>query len=105
MAKRKNKGKEEKDEEDLLFWAANLSHVIIYGKLFNRIRYDGGKGKNCPGCHKSKGALHDLCCPEESCAFCEKPSLSCLCSPNLEDLEIDHPHKIHDSPWRKDDSN
>jgi len=86
----KKKKQTDKQEEDLLLWAANLPNTIIYGRLYARIRYDGSKGAHCPGCHKKKGSYHDTACFLESCPVCRGTFVSCNCDPDIENAERDN---------------
>lgn len=94
MARGKKKKKEktetqEEEKEDLLTYFASLGTVIIYGKEYQRIRYDGVKSKNCPGCHVQKDCLHDVACHFEICAHCGFSSWGCNCDPDIQNFEKD----------------
>lgn len=80
---------ESEEKEDLLFYFANISYVVIYGMKLNRIRYGGETGKNCDGCHKSIDHLHDICCPREICPQCSGYLLECSCDPDVANAEVD----------------
>lgn len=88
--KRKTRKQEEdKEPEDLLSWASNLSHVTIYGRSYPRIRYDGSEGKSCPGCHHHDGELHECSCPKEICPMCKGISIDCKCDPDVSNADKD----------------
>lgn len=93
----KKKGKKIKNE-DLILYFASLPTVVIYGKVFDRVRYRGENGKNCPGCHKLTGHLHDLCCPEELCPCCKGAAIGCLCDPDIENAVKDNFIECLDNP-------
>lgn len=86
----------EKPPEDLLFYFDNVPDVIIYGKRYLRIPYDGSAGASCPGCHCEIKALHRVACGGfggqggEFCPLCKGLAVTCPCSPNIEDAEKDY---------------
>jgi len=82
--KKTRKQEEDKQPEDLLVWASNLSTVIIFGKPYSRIRYGGEKGNACPGCHASKGKYHQCSCPQECCPYCRGIAIDCPCESDVE---------------------
>lgn len=92
MARKKKTRKQEegKESEDLLFWASNLSTVVIYGRVYKRIPYDGSEGKSCPGCHHQNGMLHECACPKEICPHCCGNAVDCKCDPDVLNAEKDH---------------
>jgi hypothetical protein len=87
--KKTRKQEEESEGEDLLAWASNLTTVIIYGKTYQRIRYDGSEGRTCSGCHAKNNQLHQCACEKEYCPHCRGYSVACKCDPDVANAEVD----------------
>lgn len=78
----------EEPEEDLLLWAEGLTTVVIYGRVMQRLKYDGVS--DCSQCHAKPGRNHALCCPAEICVHCRGQALFCKCDPDILNAERDN---------------
>ncbi len=87
--KKTRKQEEESEGEDLLAWASNLTTVIIYGKTYQRIRYDGSEGRTCSQCHTKIGHLHQVSCSRSICPYCKGFDTLCPCDPDVANAEVD----------------
>jgi len=58
----------------------NVSHVLVAGKLYERIPY-GGYGEDaserCPDCGATEGNYHHYGCDNERCPYCRGQMIGC----------------------------